>query len=504
MKVFNTAQIRKIDELTIHREPIASIDLMERAAGQCVSWIIKRFESSVNLAIFTGPGHNGGDGLAIARQLADKGFERIHVYHLVSQSKLSADTEENLHRLTLQNLVQIEEIRSDSDLPELKQNIVVIDALFGSGLTRPLEDLPAKVVLHINQATCTVISIDIPSGLAGDGQSVAPDSAIIRATHTLTFEFPKRSFLYAENDCYVGWLHILPIGLHPEVIREIPADLYYTQADDVSKMIQKRKKFSHKGSYGHALLISGSYGMAGAAILASGACLRAGTGLLTVHIPENLYPIVQKAVPEAIFSIDQDRERFTTCPGLNRFSAIAAGPGIGTRSDTALALEVLIKTTQVPLVLDADALNLLAANPQMVPLVPANTILTPHPGEFARLFGQKNSGYERNELQREMSAKYGLIIVLKGAYTSVALPDGRCFFNSTGNPGMATAGSGDALTGVILALLAQGYPAEQAAIAGAFLHGLAGDLALEHAGSPGMVASDIVQHIGKAYQHLHI
>jgi NAD(P)H-hydrate epimerase len=275
---------------------------------------------------------------------------------------------------------------------------------------------------------------------------------------------------------------------------------FYTTMDDMAGKIRKRKRFSHKGSYGHALLIAGSYGMTGAAILSAGACIRAGAGLLTTHLPAALYPIVQTAVPESIFSIDRSEDVFSRCPPLDKYSAVAAGPGLGVHFRTKKALDNLIRSAAIPIVLDADGLNILAVYPEMRSILPAETIITPHPGEFDRLFGRSENGQSRNQLQIEMSRKYKIVIVLKGAFTSVTLPDGQCFFNSTGNPGMATAGSGDVLTGILLSLLTQGYPSSEAAVAGTFIHGLAGDLSAEEHSQQGLIASDIIQNIGKAFK----
>jgi len=500
MKVFKTIQIREIDGFTIRNEPIASIDLMERAAIGLVTWIEKNIACETPVSVFVGPGNNGGDGWAVARLLAELNYPQIKVFQLHINPIISPDAQINQNRLFRQGKVPVHEIRSSADFPQLVPGTVIIDALFGSGLSRRLAGLSADVVNFINHSGCRILSVDIPSGLMGEENSADADNGIIKASDTLTFEFPKRAFFYAENEPYVGKWHIIPIGLHNKILADMPCDYYYTTLADIRGKLNKRKRFSHKGTYGHALLVAGSYGMAGASILAARACIRSGVGLLTTHVPKTLYPIVQSAVPESIFSIDNSESYFTSSLDVEKYTALAAGPGIGINNDTAKALETLIKSGSEALILDADALNIIARNPEMLQLMPGNTIITPHPGEFDRLFGKSSNGYLRNQLQIKLSINHKLIIVLKGAYTSVSLPDGRCFFNSNGNPGMATAGSGDVLTGIILSLLAQGHSAEDAAIIGTFIHGLAGDMAAEKTGEYGLIASDIIRYIGNAFK----
>lgn len=502
MKIFDTRDIKEIDNYTIRHEPVASIDLMERAAKGCTEWIVKKFTVDTSIRIFTGPGNNGGDGWAIARLLADKGYKKVELFNLQISPVISPDSELNRNRLINQAKIPVNYIDKPDQFPKLIPTDVVIDALFGSGLSRPLEGLSFQLVKHINQSRCTVISIDIPSGLFGEDNSRNAEEAIIRAHHTLTFQFPKRSFFYAENEKFTGEWHIIHIGLHPEIMQQKKTGYFYLTGEMIKPLLKKRPKFSHKGLYGHGLLIAGSYGMMGAAILASRACLRTGVGLITTHVPKAGYPVIQAAVPESIFSIDQDENIISKCPDLKKFTAVAAGPGIGVSKETASAMEYLIRNCRKPLLLDADALNIIAANKELTGLLPENSVITPHPGEFDRIAGPSQNGYERNMKQISLSEKYRLIIVLKGAYTSVSLPDGTCFFNSTGNPGMSTAGSGDVLTGMILSLLAQGYSPEDAARAGVFIHGLAGDLALASHSEQSLIASDIVDNISNALNNI--
>ena len=502
MKIFKTSTIREIDEYTIRNEPITSINLMERAACECSSWIAKNISPETPLFIFTGPGNNGGDGWAIARILADKAYTQIHLCNLHLGKIMSADAEINCKRLISQGVVPILHILSSSDFPILDKKVIIIDALFGSGLSRPLEGLSADLVKHINASGCRVISIDIPSGLMGEDNTGNPEQGIIKASVTLTFQFPKRSFFYAENEQYTGRWIIIPIGLHPGIMAEKQTGFYYTDFKDIVGKLKKRKLFSHKGTYGHALLIAGSYGMMGAAILAARACMRSGAGLLTSYVPRAGYPIMQAAVPESIFSMDDAEMHFTKCPAVEKYTAVGVGPGIGVDGETASALESLLKTCHKPMVIDADALNILASNRHMLDRLPENTIITPHPGEFDRLAGASENAFQRNQVQIEFSKKHRLIIILKGAYTSITLADGSCFFNSTGNPGMATAGCGDVLTGIVLSLLVQGYSPDDAAIFGTYIHGLAGDIAVCETGQEALIASDVVNNIGNAFNKL--
>ncbi len=499
MKIFDTRLIQEIDAYTIKHEPVASIDLMERAANACTDWIEHNTGSDSKFLIFAGPGNNGGDGRAIARLLTDHGFSDVTLYQLSLNSSLSPDAQINHDRLLKQGKVKVFDINSDTELPDIDTSGIIIDALFGTGLNRPLSGMPARVVQHINAAGCHIISVDIPSGLMGEDNAGNISDNIIQASDTLTFQFPKRSFLFAENEKFVGRWHILDIGLHQAAIITTPTQYHYLDEHIIAGKIKSRSTFSHKGTFGQALLISGSYGMMGAAILASKACLKSGAGLLTVHIPRLGYPIVQGAVPESVFSIDKSDHYFSGIASIQAYEAVGIGPGIGTGKETVAALETVFRNVVKPMVVDADALNIIAYKKEMLDILPKGTIITPHPREFDRMFGTSSSGYERNMMQIEMAHKLQVIIILKGAFTSVALPDGSCFYNSTGNPGMATAGSGDILTGIILSLLSQGYDPADAAKLGPYIHGLAGDLAAVDSGYNALIASDIINYLGKAF-----
>ena len=506
MKILEASKIREADAYTMKYEPIESIDLMERAAWQCAEWFFAQPFRQKAATVLAGPGNNGGDGLALARMLADETWQ-IKLYILQTGTEFSEDFSINLARIESIDTVSIHYVKQSSDVPVFEHNALLIDALFGSGLSRPISGLALELVQAVNTSHAMVVSIDIPSGLfAEENYTVFRNNEgakpIIKAHHTLTFEFPYLSFFFPENESYIGKVHVLPIGLHPGFIRTVPTIYETVEEDWIRSRYRERRKFSHKGSFGHTLIIAGSYGKMGAAILAARAALRSGAGLLTVHFPNLGYNIMQTAVPEAIASIDPHDYHLSELPELNNYEAVAIGPGIGTKNATRESIMQLITHCQRPLVVDADGLNILASLEGSLEKLPANSILTPHPREFERLFGPTEGAYMRMLKQRELAQQYSLIIILKGAHTTIALPDGRVYFNTTGNPGMATAGSGDVLTGVIAALLSQAYAPEVAAIFGVYAHGLAGDLAAQKNGQMGLIASDIIEHLGIAFARI--
>lgn len=501
MKLFTCKQIAEIDQLTMQLEPISSIDLMERASFKIADWLIQNIDHDRQVYLFAGPGNNGGDALAVARMLAWCNF-KCTVYLSDFGREIKSDPAINWQRLEEQNKVILRKIDSGESIPEIPADAVVIDGLFGSGLNKPVEGLAKKIVRKINLSGATIISIDIPSGLFGEDNSTNDLSGIVRASQTLTFQFPKLSFLFPENYQFVGDWTVLPIGLHPDAIDQTESNYHFLNKEFVSGKLKKRTKFSHKGTYGHALLIGGSYGKMGASVLASHACLRSGVGLLTSHIPQLGYEIIQNSVPEAMISIDSSETVFSEVPDLSSFSAIGIGPGLDKKQETQQALKALLQAKPNKLVIDADALNILSENQDWYSLLPENTILTPHPKEFERLAGSSANSFGRLQKQLQFSAKCQIIVVCKGAHSCITFPDGRIFFNSTGNPGMATAGSGDVLTGIILGLLAQNYSSEDATLLGVYLHGLAGDLAATEIGEYSLIAGDIIIHLGKAFLQL--
>jgi len=501
MKILSVEKIRQADAFTIQNEPIASSELMERAARACLNWLMPRFPSSVKIWIICGQGNNGGDGLALARMLAEEAYS-VDVFVLKPGTQQSEDFLKNMERLESKPDVKVTTLVPGDILPVFQESDLVIDAIFGSGLSRPVEGFSEDIIRQINNCLSQVISIDIPSGLFADVSSIHNPTGIVRADFTLSFELPKLAFLVPENAVYTGEWHILPIGLHPDFIKGAETKNYLLTKLDAASIIRPRPAFAHKGIFGHALLIAGSNGKMGAAVLAARACLRSGTGLLTAHVPSKGIMVMPVAVPECMTISDASEDIFTTCPDLSSYNAIGIGPGIGTDELTSRALKLLIQEAVKPVVLDADALNILSNNKTWLAFLPENSILTPHPKEFERLAGQVNDDFERLAAARNFAVKFRIYLVLKGKYTAICCPDGVCFFNSTGNAGMATGGSGDVLTGIILGLLARGYPPKEAALLGVYLHGLAGDMAARDEGQESMLAGDITAHLGEAFLEL--
>ncbi len=498
MKIFNADQIRALDAATIASEPISSVDLMERAAGKLYEWVSENIRRSAKFMIFAGPGNNGGDALALARMITIGGYS-VKTFIVNTGTTFSGDFTVNLHRLEGTGNAPV--VISDASLiPETDKDCVIIDGIFGSGLSRLPYGIAADVIRKINSSGAMVISIDIPSGLSCDGTSPDNSDPVIRASVTLSFQFPKLPFLFDDNSYFVGEWHVLDIGLLPDAVKKESTPFIYTDVNDIAGLIKQRGRFDHKGVFGHALIMSGSYGKAGAAILASRAALRTGAGLVTCHTPAECVIPVQCSVAEVMVSPDEGKEHITSCPDTSIYDAVGIGPGIGTDPDTRRALATLLASFRKPIVIDADALNILSLEPEMMSLIPENSVLTPHPGEFARLTGKKESGIQRMKTQIEFARRHKCIVLLKGAFSSVAIPDGRVRFNSTGNPGMATAGSGDVLTGMITSLIAQGYSPEDAAVTGAFLHGFAGDMAIKKSSVEALMAGDIIKKIGRAYR----
>ncbi|MCX6335145.1 MAG: NAD(P)H-hydrate dehydratase [Bacteroidia bacterium] len=501
MKIFTCDQIRQIDDYTIRNEPVASVDLMERAAGKLLDWYTERFVPARPVYIFTGPGNNGGDGLALARMLSVKGY-KPSVFFTGDSDNTSADWKINRSRLADETKVPFETITGSTHFPSLPPDSIIIDALFGSGLSRPVKGVAADVIGKINVSGLTIISIDMPSGLFGEDNSGNDNDVIVKASYTLSFQFPKLSFMFPENEKFAGQWQILPIGLDKEITERTETPYRLLDIEMVKPLLKVRNKFDHKGSFGHGLLAGGSYGRMGAVVLGSRAALRAGIGLVTCHIPSLGNLIIQCAVPEAMAVHDKEESVISDLGDLSPFSAVGIGPGMGTEKATQNALHEFLLRCNKPVVIDADALNILSENKTWFKDIPPIAILTPHLKEFERLAGKTNSGFDRIGRQIEFSANHNCIVVLKGAHTSITGPGGMVCFNSSGNPGMATAGSGDTLTGIILALLAQGYEPENAALLGVFLHGLAGDIAAVKSSCESLIASDIIDSIGEAFNRI--
>ncbi|RFS14492.1 NAD(P)H-hydrate dehydratase [Emticicia sp. C21] len=487
------SEIKEADEYTIAHEPIASIDLMERASRAFVSSFIQHFPVSYKkLLIICGLGDNGGDGLAIARMLYALGYE-LEVFAINYASKQSTNFQINLARL--KNKIQPKWINHINEIPDFQPNNLVIDAILGAGLSRPLEDLIKSVVEKLNDSKAEIVTVDIPTGLFADSLN-NKDDTILKATHTISFQSPKLAFVLPQNADFVGDWTIVNIGLNEGFIQSLKSQYVYTDGETAKALIKPRNKFANKGNFGHALMIAGSYGMIGAAVLSTKACLRSGVGKVTVYAPGCGYEILQTSVPEAMCLPNKSTDVLEELPKLESYQAIGIGCGIGTKPETVGLVEQLLKKIEVPIVIDADALNIIASDKKLLKLIPKGVILTPHPKEFQRLIGKKwENDYEKLDILSQFATEYKCIVCLKGAFTAVALPDGTIHFNSTGNAGMAKGGSGDVLTGMILALLAQGYTSEEAAILGVYEHGLAGDRAAQLKGTTSMVASDIIESI---------
>lgn len=501
MKIFPSALIKELDAFTIENEPIASIDLMERAAKALTNAIIRQWNNTTPVTLFAGPGNNGGDALAVARLLAEKAY-KVEVYLFNTKGELSPDCQTNKELLEVMDEVTFTEVSTQFVPPHLTADHLVVDGLFGSGLNKPLTGGFAAVVKYINASPATVVAIDIPSGLMGEDNSFNTPNTIIHADYTFSLQLPKLSFLFAENAEFVGNWKLLDIGLSPEAIEETETDYFLTEEKDIRPLIKQRKKFSHKGNFGHAMLIAGSYGMAGASILAARACLRSGVGLLTVHAPARNNTILQTAVPEAMVEADIHEICFAYPTDTDDYNAVGIGPGLGKSQETEDALLGQLQASQCPLVLDADALNLLSEHRKVLTTLPKGSILTPHPKELERLVGKCQNSYERLAKACALAQLANVHIVLKGAYSAVVTPEGKCYFNPTGNAGMATAGSGDVLTGIVLSLLAQGYTAEEAAKVSVYVHGMAGDLARQKYGTIALNAGDIIEFLPTAWGHI--
>lgn len=497
--VLNAEQIREADAYTIAHEPVDNIDLMERAAGRCYDYIAQRYDKQHCFTVFCGTGNNGGDGLVMARLLAQSGYN-VRVFTIQTGAGSSDGFRVNLERAGV--VCPVTRISAENDFPALDKNERVIDALFGTGLSRAPEGLVAELIEYINRHSFHTISIDLPSGLYADRSAAAHKKQIVNAKLTLTFQLPKLAFFLPENALYVGFFRVINIGLDLGFIASCKTRYHVTELNDLAGIIVPRNPFSHKGTYGHALVMGGSEGKTGAAVLSAMACLRAGAGLLTVKAPRCAHEALKAVLPEAM--LEQEPGEFYITSGIEqeRYDALGIGPGLGTHEETARVLKLLIQTFQGPMVIDADALNILSENKTWLSFLPAGCVLTPHPGEFERLFGKSSGDDERIELLVSSAVKFGVHIVLKGRYSLIATPGGNVFINTTGNPGMATGGSGDVLTGIITGLLAQGLTPLDACMAGVGIHGLAGDMALETQSEQSLIASDLVRHLGRAFREV--
>lgn len=511
MKILSAAQLKIVDAYTIEHEPVSSTNLMERASRAVADRICARWTAKTPVKVFAGPGNNGGDALAIARMLGESNY-KVYVYLFNTSDTLSPDCQINKQRLmdfqevkqsaTGMRNVELTEVTSQFTPPKLEEGDLVIDGLFGTGLSRPLNGGFASVVKYINASCATVVSIDVPSGLMCEDNTYNVMNHIVKANVTYTIQYPKLAFFFPEHEQYVGEWEVLDIGIVDPGNEETHTPYYFTEKKDIQPMLKTRSRFAHKGAVGHALLIAGKKGMAGAAVLSARACMRGGVGKLTVHTPDCNVRILQTAVPEAVLHVDVDGNSFSQSFDTSDYDAMAIGPGIGTSSYTVQAFIEQVSMSKCPMVIDADALNILGSHRGWISQLPRRSILTPHKKELFGLISTTRNSYEELERTRELAVRQQIYIVVKGAYSAVVTPEGNVYFNSTGNPGMATAGSGDVLTGLVLSLLAQSYVPEAAVRLGVYLHGLAGDFAAEDLCYEGLISSDLVAYLPKAFKAL--
>ncbi len=492
MKIFSAPQIKEWDRYTIEHNSMSSVLLMERAASACSEWIADATSRNKTILIFCGKGNNGGDGLSIARHLITMGYQ-VAVFIPQINTEGTPDFEVNLKRL-YEYTNRIKFLETEDDLPEIDHNCIVVDALLGIGLKKEITGIYQIILQHILKAKLLTIAIDMPSGLLADEAS---ESIIIKADVTLTFQCYKLSLMLAENEKYFGKVIVLPIGLDQHFEKLNDSSYQVTTSKTIGNIFKPRSEFSHKGTFGHAGIIAGSYGMMGAATLCTKACVRSGVGKVTAITCKDGYAIMQTSVREAM-CITSGRYHIKELEDLQNYSAIGIGPGLGKRVNKKI-FQQLFKEYNKALVIDADGLNLIAQHEDLKAAIPKETILTPHPKEFENLFGKCDNDFERLKLAINTCVIHGIYIILKGHHTAVITPGGIVNFNNTGNSGMAKGGSGDVLTGILTGLLAQGYTQEEACLLGVYLHGKAGDIAAEKLSKESMTPSDIIDCLGEAF-----
>ncbi len=499
MKIFSGKQIYDADKFTIEKQQITSEQLMERAAIQIFNWIHSRMQGTqAKIHLFCGIGNNGGDGLVLARHLNEHGYN-LDVHIVNYSDSRSEDFLINLDRLKEKG-VWPNFLNEGATLPAIAQEDVVVDALFGIGLNRAPDDWVKNLIGHLNNSRAFILAIDMPSGVFMQDMVPSPDGAI-RANYVLTFQVPKLAFFLPQTGIFVEQWEILDIGLDWEFLQGMETDYELIGKNEVLALYRPREKYSHKGTYGHALIVGGSYGKIGAVTLACKGSLLAGSGLVTAYVPKCGYLPLQSSFPEAMVLTDSEEEKISNIDFTISPNVIGLGVGIGTDAETVQALANFLDKNTIPLVLDADGLNILSTNPELLDKIPAQSVLTPHPKELERLLGKWENDFDKLKKVKEFSKKYDCIVVIKGAHTITVYGD-RGYVNTSGNPGMATGGSGDVLTGMITGLRAQGYPALHAAIFGVYLHGKAADIAVGETGFQALIASSILDYIGKSYLDL--
>lgn len=490
MKIFDAHTIKVLDRLTTERQNITSLDLMERASSKVFEWLKHHFSDSRTVFhIFCGVGNNGGDGLAVARMLRQKGYQ-VYVYVVSFAPDATPDFKTNLERLKNTGA----DVLNFYDFPEIKPDEVVIDAIFGIGLSRPLATDVQELIGKINQSGATVISIDIPSGMFLNQKT---ETAVCAGT-ILTFQFPKTAFFHPENARFFNNMVILDIGLDAEVVKNSESEAEWIDKEFISNIYKPVPRNSHKGNRGHTVIIGGSYGKIGATVLAAKAALKSGCGLVTAVLPECGYTVMQTAFPEAMVITPGGKDFLNLMQFDLKYNTVAIGMGMGTEPETAKAFHEFLQSSESPLLIDADALNILSQNTEWLELLPEKSILTPHPLELKRLIGEWTDDFDKILKAKAFSKKYGIIMVIKGAFTHIIDSD-MVYINSSGNQALATGGSGDTLSGIIAGLTAQGYEPAEAAILGVFLHGKTADIAVRETGYESFTASDIIDYLGKAF-----
>jgi ADP-dependent NAD(P)H-hydrate dehydratase / NAD(P)H-hydrate epimerase len=499
MKIFSAAQIRACDAYTIKASGIRPIELMERAALRCVNWITDHMPKDTLFVVLCGSGNNGGDGLAITRLLHRRGYG-IKAFLLELGSERTPDCETNYQNLLALDRDLVATVAPGTFITDIPQNIVIIDTILGTGINRPVTGWLSTFIKQLNNLPNRKIAIDMPSGLSADNAPAAED-IIIRASDTLSFQFLKRVMLHPESAPFTGRVHIIDIGLDSTFINATHSHYNTIDREYITSIYKKRSDFSHKGTMGRVLIAGGEYGKIGAMVLSSKAALRAGAGLVTTILPECGYNILQTAVPEAMCQTSGSNT-VEIISNWETADAIAIGPGLGTSPTAAKALSTFLESCTRPVVLDADALNIIAAHPDLLGKLPKGSVITPHPKEFGRIFGENTNSMVQVDHARIQAMRYNINIILKGHHTAVINSDGDCRYNTTGNAGMATGGAGDVLTGILTGLLAQGYAPYEAAVLSVYLHGLAGDLAAADLSQEALIAGDIIAYLGKAYLSL--
>ncbi|RLJ31990.1 NAD(P)H-hydrate epimerase [Chryseobacterium sp. 7] len=498
MKIFTAKQIRSWDQFTISYEPVSSIQLMERASMAVAHWISEHCKNHKKLAVFCGKGNNGGDGLAVARILYLKGFD-VDVFVGDPKGKFSEDASVNLKRLRDMSGISVRKF-DQSGHYNFDDKTIIIDALFGTGLSRPLDGEYKMLVEQLNAKKSIKISIDIPSGLSAD-EIFDQDAVILNADYTLTLQCWKRTFLHPETGKYTGKVEVLDIDLSKAYSENTETAYFVTDDDLIESIFKPRNEFSHKGSFGKAAIIGGSYGKIGAAVLATKSALKTGAGLTFTLAPECGYEILQASCPEAMFI--KGGEEFITNFEIDNEFTIGIGPGLGTHPNTGKSFLSFLKNYTKPMILDADALNIISKDPNNLKLIPKESIITPHPKEFERLFGSTEDSFKRLELAGEKAKELDIYIILKDHHTQVITPQGKMFYNITGNSGLAKGGSGDILTGILTSLSAQGYSQEETCILGVWLHGKAADFAAERYSKEAMLPTDVINEFGNVFEELN-